>query len=140
MSELDEVSFDPMEYADQLGYTDELGKGDYSDPNAIRAQTPEERRRGLTRRELLVKGGLGAAAIASGGTLAGQAAARPDKAGKSGAFTGTLNVISLGVEWPTGAQTQAQKDLGFKFNVALMGTNAQVQKSNTAPASLDIGG
>src|SRR5438128_11527263 len=100
MSELDEVSFDPMEYADQLGYTDELVKGGYADPNGIRAQPPEERRRGLTRRELLVKGGLGAAAIASGGTLAGQAAARPDKAGRSGAFSGTLITFSVPLKAP----------------------------------------
>ena len=45
MSELDHLGFDPYEYADQLGYTDELGKGDYSDPNLVRAETPEERQR-----------------------------------------------------------------------------------------------
>ena len=49
-------------------------------------------------------------------------------------------MISLGVEWPPGAEQQAEKDLGVKFNVQLMGTNAQVQKSITAPKSFDIGG
>src|SRR4051812_47775483 len=135
MSGLDHLEFDPQEYADQLGYTDDLGRGDHSDPTLTRAETPEERRRGLTRRELLVKGGLGAAAIAGAGSLAGTAAARPTRAAKAGAFTGTLNMISLGVEWPTGAQAQAEKDLGFKFNVQLLSTNAQVQKSITAPDS-----
>src|SRR5258705_13672695 len=137
MSELDDLGFDPQEYADQLGYTDELGRGDHSDPTLVRAETPEERGRGLTRRELLVKGGLGAAAIAGAGSLAGPAAA---KLGRKEAFTGTLNVISLGVEWPTGAQAQAEKDLGFKFNVQLLSTNAQVQKSITAPDSFDTDG
>jgi len=136
MSGLDELWFDPQEYADQLGYTDELGRGDHSDPSLVRAETPEERR-GLTRRDLLVRGGLGAAALAAGGSLAGTAAA---KSAKSGKYTGTLNVISLGVEWPTGAQAQAEKDLGVKFNVQLLSTNAQVQKSITAPDSFDIGG
>ena len=76
MSELEDLWFDPQEYADQLGYTDELGRGDHSDPSLVRAETPEERHRGLTRRELLVKGGLGAAAIAgrrlAGGDCGGQ--------------------------------------------------------------------
>ena len=45
------------------------GAGDYSDPNVVRAETPETRRRGVTRRELLVKGGLGAAALSASGSL-----------------------------------------------------------------------
>src|SRR5262249_13086677 len=140
LSELGDLWFDPKEYADQLGYTDELGRGDHSDPTLVRAETPEARRRGMTRRELLVKGGVGAAALATAGGMAGSAAAKPGRTGKSGAYTGTLNVISLGVEWPAGAQDQAQKDLGVKFNVQLLSTNAQVQKSITAPSSFDIGG
>jgi putative spermidine/putrescine transport system substrate-binding protein len=140
LSELGDLWFDPQEYADQLGYTDELGRGDHSDPTLVRAESPEERRRGMTRRELLVKGGFGAAAIAGAGALSGTAAARPSRAGKAGKYTGTLNVISLGVEWPTGASVQAEKDLGVKFNVQLLSTNAQVQKSITAPDSFDIGG
>ncbi len=133
-------SNDPYEYADQLGYTDELGRGDYSDETVVRAETPEERRRGMTRRELLVKGGIGAVGLSGAGALAGSAAAKLGAAEKAGAYTGTLNVISLGVEWPTGAQAQAEKDLGVKFNVQLLSTNAEVQKSITAPNSFDIGG
>jgi len=140
MSGREDLWYDPQEYADQLGYTDELGRGDHSDPALVRAETPEERRRGLTRRELLVKGGLGAAALSTAGGLAGTAAARSQRAAKTGAYTGTLNVISLGVEWPAGAQAQAEKDLGVKFNVQLLSTNAEVQKSITAPQSFDIGG
>jgi putative spermidine/putrescine transport system substrate-binding protein len=133
MSELDALEFDPFEYAEQLGYTDELTKNDFTEPGVQRAVPKSE----LTRRQLLVRGGVGAAALSGIGSLAGRASAATEKAGK---FTGTLNVISLGVEWPQGAQQQAEKDLGFKFNIQLMGTNAQVQKSITAPASFDLGG
>jgi putative spermidine/putrescine transport system substrate-binding protein len=136
MSQLDDFEFDPYEYADQLGYTDELTRGDHSDPNVPRAVTPEERRR-LSRRELLVKGGVGAAALTGLGAMAGRAAAAPAAAGQ---YTGTLNVISLGVEWPPGSDKVAAQDLGVKFNIQLMGTNAQVQKSITAPNSFDVGG
>jgi putative spermidine/putrescine transport system substrate-binding protein len=135
MSELEDLGFDPSEYADQLGYADELGRNDFTDPTAVRAETPEERRRGLTRRDLLVRGGAGAAAITGVGALAGPAAAKLQSSRAT-----TLTMISLGVEWPTGAQAQAEKDLGYKFNIQLMGTNAQVQKSITAPDSFDIGG
>src|SRR5439155_9547672 len=103
MSGLDDFEFDPHEYADQLGYTDELGRHDLSEQAVIRAETREERSRGLTRRELLVKGGVGAAAVSGLGAIAGTAAAKPASAGK---FTGTINMISLGVEWPQGAQQQ----------------------------------
>jgi putative spermidine/putrescine transport system substrate-binding protein len=132
MSELDQLEFDPFEYADELGYTDELGRGDHSDPTLTRAETKEERARRMSRRDLLVRGGVGAAALSGVGALAGRAAAATEAT--------TLRVISLGVEWPQGAQAQAEKDLGFKFNVQLMSTNAQVQKSITAPNSFDLGG
>ena len=127
--------FDPTEYAEQLGYVDELTTNDFTDPAAERAKSPGELR--VSRRDLIVKGGIGAAAAAGLGALAGPAAGGTSSAEQ---YTGTLNVISLGVEWPPGAEQQAEKDLGFKFNVQLMGTNAQVQKSITAPKSFDIGG
>ena len=133
MSDLEGVEFDPQEYARQLGFVDELTKSDFADPSAIRATTTP----GISRRELLKRGGVGAAAVAGLGAFAGPAAARP--AGRE-AFTGTLRVISLGVEWPPGSEQQAEKDLGFKFNIQLMGTNAQVQKSITDADSFDIGG
>ncbi|HEU0246898.1 MAG TPA: extracellular solute-binding protein [Gaiellaceae bacterium] len=127
--------YDPYEYADQIGYVDELTRGDFTDPTVERAKTPSELR--LSRRELLVKGGAGAAAVAGLGALTGSAAAATSDTDQ---YTGTLNMISLGVEWPPGAEAQAEKDLGVKFNIQLMGTNAQVQKSITAPRSFDIGG
>ena len=128
--------FDPHEYAEQLGYTDELTRSDLSDPTVERAKTKSEL--AMSRRDLLVKGGVGAAAVAGLGALAGPAAGGTSKAG---AFTGTLRNISLGVEWINPIiQPQAEKDLGFKFNIQVMGTNAQVQKSITAPESFDVGG
>ena len=136
MSDLEGVEYDPHEYARQLGYTDELSKGDFSDPSAVRA-TSNPVPSGLSRRELLKRGGIGAASVAGLGAIAGPAAA---KGTASDAFSGTLRVISLGVEWPPGAKEQAEKDLGFRFNIQLMGTNAQVQKAITDPDSFDVGG
>ena len=136
MSELEDLGFDPYEYAEQLGYTDELSRNDFTDPSVTRASTEREPS-GLNRRDLLVRGGVGAAALTGLGSLAGRAAAATEEAGK---FSGTLRVITLGVEWPPGAEQQAEKDLGFKFNIQLMSTNAQVQKSITSPKSFDLGG
>ena len=133
MSEFDDAEFDVHEFAEQLGYTDELGRHDMSDPNIERATTKSSR--GLSRRDLVVKGGLGAAALTGLGGVAGQA---PRGSGSKNRYTGTLRVITLGVEWPQGAEQQAEKDLGFKFNVQPMSTNAQVQKSITAPDSFDM--
>jgi putative spermidine/putrescine transport system substrate-binding protein len=133
MSKGDDHEFDVHEFAEQLGYTDELGKHDMSDPNIERATTKESR--GLSRRELVVRGGVGAAALTGLGSVAGRAAAAVESSEK---FTGTLRVITLGVEWPPGAEQQAEKDLGFKFNVQPMSTNAQVQKSITSPGSFDL--
>jgi putative spermidine/putrescine transport system substrate-binding protein len=133
MSKGDDLEFDVHEFAEQLGYTDELGKHDLSDPNVERATTKESR--GLSRRDLVVRGGVGAAALTGLGSVAGRAAAAVEASEK---FTGTLRVITLGVEWPPGAEQQAEKDLGFKFNVQPMSTNAQVQKSITSPGSFDL--
>ena len=47
MSELDDPGFDVHEFAEQLGYTDELGRHDMSDPNIERATTKASR--GLSR-------------------------------------------------------------------------------------------
>ncbi|MGH3143963.1 MAG: hypothetical protein ACRDO9_12670, partial [Gaiellales bacterium] len=60
--------FDPFEYAEQLGYVDELTNNDFTDPAAERAKSPAELR--VSRRDLLLKGGVGAAAVAGLGALA----------------------------------------------------------------------
>src|SRR5882672_12805182 len=80
--------------------------------------------RGISRRELLVRGGAGAAAVAGLGGLTGAAAAATSKAGK---FTGTLRVITLGVEFPTPeVAKRIKKDLGF--SVALTPTDPVTEK------------
>ncbi len=121
--------FDLDEYVKQAKHHEQLtGTGE---PAA-------DSRRGLSRRDLLVKGGVGAVGLA--GLASVGAAAAPAATTKSGKFSGTLRVLSLGVEWPQGVQAQAEKDLGFKFNVTLASSFAQVQKAITAPESFDIFG
>ena len=122
--------YDPFEYAELLAQTAELGRGDLSKPR----KTEDS---GLTRRDLLVKGGVGAAAVAGLGAMAGTAAAAPSQGGK---FTGTLRVLSLGVEWPQGVEQQAEKDLGFKIKVDLVGSGAQPQIAITQPDRFDVFG
>src|SRR5690242_20621452 len=87
----DEFENDPGELAEQIREHQRL----------TGTEPVDEGSNGMTRRDLLVKGGVAAAAVAGAGALAGGAAARPSSASKSGKFTGTLNVITLGVEWPT---------------------------------------
>ena len=100
--------------------------------------TPAEDSNGISRRELLKRGGVGAVAVAGLGGLAGAAAAATSKGGK---FTGTLRVITLGVEFPTPEVAQKiQTDLGF--SVALTPTDpvTEAQKMITAPETFDIFG
>jgi len=127
--------FDPHEYAEQLGYVEELTRGDHTEKGVERAKTPSELR--MSRRDLIAKGTVGAAAVAGLGAMAGTAAAAPAGSEK---YSGTLRVITLTVEWPQGAQQQAEKALGVKFNIQAMSSTAQVQKAITDPESFDIGG
>ena len=133
----DDFEFDPSEYAEQLGYTEELGRGDLSKP-----KRNEEASQGLSRQELLVRGGLGAAAVmglgAGLGTAAGPAAAEVSSTGK---FTGTLRVLTLGVEFPTpDIAEQASKDLGFTVKPILAPSEKQPQIAITSPDTFDVFG
>ena len=125
----EEFEVDRDELADQLREHQRLTGTEPKD------ESPD----GMTRRDLLVKGGGAAAAAVSGaGALAGAAMAAPKK---SGAFTGTLRVITLGVEWPTPeVQKKAEKDLGFKFALTVTDPVTMVQKAITAPETFDIFG
>jgi putative spermidine/putrescine transport system substrate-binding protein len=117
---------DPFEYANALEESRDLGRSDFSEP------------RGITRRELLKRGAVGAAAVSGAGALAGTAAAATSKSGK---FTGTLRVITLGVEFPTPEVAQRiKKELGF--SVALTATDpvTEAQKAITAPETFDVFG
>ena len=81
---------------------------------------------------------MAAAAVSGVGALAGAAKAAP---AKSGAFNGTLRVITLGVEWPTPeVQKKAEADLGFKFALTVTDPVTMVQKAITAPETFDIFG
>jgi putative spermidine/putrescine transport system substrate-binding protein len=116
--------------------TNELAKQlSYSAEDLPTAETDSD---GISRRELLKRGGVGAAALAGLGGLAGSAAAATSKTEK---FTGTLRVITLGVEWPTPeVQKKAEKDLGFKFALTVTDPVTEAQKAITAPESFDIFG
>ena len=60
---------------------------------------------------------------------------------RTGKFTGTLRVITLGVEWPTPeVQKKAEADLGFKFALTVTDPVTMVQKAITAPETFDIFG
>lgn len=98
----------------------------------------DEESNGMTRRDLLVRGGAAAVAASSVGAFAGRAAAATSKTGK---FTGTLNVISLGVEFPTPeVAKRIKQDLGFSVNVTATDPVTEVQKAITAPETFDIFG
>ena len=121
----DDYELDTNELAKQLAYS-------------VEETTPAEDQNGMSRRELLKRGGVGAAAVAGLGGLAGSAMAATTK---KGAFTGTLRVITLGVEFPTPEVAKKIKaDLGF--DVALTATDpvTMVQKAITAPDTFDIFG
>src|ERR1700736_5026244 len=122
----DDYELDQNELARQLSYS------------AAEATPAEEETNGMSRRELLKRGGVGAAAVAGFGGLAGAAAAATSKAGK---FTGTLRVISLGVEFPTPEVAQRiKKDLGFSVAVTATDPVTEAQKMITAPETFDIFG
>ncbi len=124
----EEYGYDPFEYAQALAEGDDLGRSDLS----------ESESKGLTRRDLLVKGGVGAAAIGGLGALAGPAAARQASSGK---FTGTLRVLTLGVEFPIpDIAKQASKDLGFTVKPILADSGKQPQISITSPDTFDVFG
>ena len=128
----EEWEYDPYEYAKELAEGQDLARSDFSEPRKT-----EDQRGGISRRELLVRGGAAAAAVGGLGALAGPAAAATSK---SGAFTGTLRVLSLGVEFPNGVQAEAEKALGFKFQVSLADSGTMVQKMITSPKTFDIFG
>jgi putative spermidine/putrescine transport system substrate-binding protein len=131
----EEYEFDPSEHAKELAANQDLGRGDYSEPRA------KEEHGGMSRRDLLARAGVGAAAIGGLGALAGPAAARTSQVDKAGKFTGTLNVISLGVEFPTPEVAKRIKtDLGFSVNVTATDPVTEAQKAITAPGTFDIFG
>jgi len=121
----DDYELDTNELAKQLSYS-------------VEETAPADDQNGMSRRELLKRGGVGAAAVAGLGGLAGAAAAAP---AKTGAFTGTLRIITLGVEFPTPeVQKRAEKDLGFSLALTPTDETTMVQKAITAPDTFDVFG
>src|SRR5262249_23772569 len=87
---------------------------------------PRDESGGRSRGDLRVGGGAAAARVSGVGALAGTASAAPAKTGK---YTGTLRVITLGVEWPTPeVQKKAEADLGVKFALTVTDPVTMVQK------------
>src|SRR5712691_2414693 len=129
----EEYEYDPFEYAQALADGEDLGGRDLSEPRRTEGDSG-----GVTRRDLLIKGGVGAAAIGGLGALAGSAAAEPAGSGK---FTGTLRVLTLGVEFPIpDIAKQASKDLGFTVKPILANSGAQPQIAITSPDTFDVFG
>ena len=121
----DEYELDVNELARQLAYS-------------ASETTPAEDSNGMSRRELLKRGGIGAAAVAGLGGLSGVASAATSKSGK---FTGTLRVITLGVEFPTPeVAKKIKQDLGFSVTVTATDPVTEAQKMITAPETFDIFG
>ena len=96
---------------------------------------------GISRRELLKRGGMGAAAVAGLGGLGGLAGSAAAATSRTGKFDGTLRIITLGVEFPTPeVQQRAEKDLGFKLALTPTDPVTMAQKAITAPETFDIFG
>src|SRR4029453_14148179 len=94
---MSEYEYDPFEYAQALAEGEDLGHGDLS-----RASS-EDSDGGMSRRDLLIRGGVGAPSLGALGALAGPAAARQSSSSEvdaNGKFTGTLRVLPLGGEFP----------------------------------------
>jgi putative spermidine/putrescine transport system substrate-binding protein len=131
----EEYEYDPYEYAAALDEGKDLGRGDLSGG---------EDRSGLTRRQLLARGGAGAATVAGLGAMAGPAAASTGSSSEvdaNGKFTGTLRVLTLGVEFPTpDIAKQASKDLGFTVKPILAPSEKQPQIAITSPDTFDVFG
>jgi putative spermidine/putrescine transport system substrate-binding protein len=123
----DQFEVDTDELVEQLG-----------EHQRLTGTEPKDESGGMSRRDLLLRGGAAAAAVSGVGALAGAATAAP---AKKGAYTGTLRVITLGVEWPTPeVQKKAEADLGVKFAVTVTDPVTMVQKAITAPETFDIFG
>ena len=123
--------YDPFEYARALEEGADLGHSDLSEAR------PRDDSDGYSRGELLKRGAAAAAAVSGMGALTGTAAAAPTQ----GKFTGTLRVLSLGVEFPIpDIAKQASKELGFTVKPILAPSEKQPQVAITQPDSFDVFG
>ena len=129
---------DPHEYLKELAAGDDLGRSDLSEPRR------NDEDGGVNRRELLRRGGIAAAAVGGMGAFAGTAGAASSASSEvnaDGKFTGTLRVLSLGVEFPIpDIAKQASKDLGFTVKPILADSGKQPQIAITSPDTFDVFG
>ena len=124
------MDYDAYEYAKALEEGADLGHSDLSESRGSDS--------GLSRREVLKRGAVGAAAVAGVGALASPAASSVSKSGK---FTGTLRVLTLGVEFPSPQiAKQASKDLGFTIKPIFAPSEKQPQIAITSPDTFDVFG
>ena len=134
-----EWEHDPSEYAEELAAGQDLGRSDLAERRGA-----EDERGGMSRRELLARGGAAAAAVGGLGAFAGSAAAasgQSSEVDRNGKFTGTLRVLSLGVEFPIpDIAKQASKDLGFTVKPILADSGKQPQIAITSPDTFDVFG
>ncbi len=86
----------------------------------------------LTRRELVERAGLAAAA----GPLALSHSASVPKP----APVPPLRVVTIGIEWPEGVHEQAQLDLGFPIQLQVLDSVQQVEAVLANPKSFDVFG
>jgi len=125
----DHLEYDPFEYAAELAAGADLASDDLSEARD---------RSGLTRGELIKRSAVGAAALSGAGALAGTAAAQTSASGK---FTGTLRVLTLGVEFPNpNIAKQASKDLGFTVKPIVAPSEKQPGIAINSPDTFDVFG
>ncbi len=90
----------------------------------------------LTRKELLVRGGLAGAAVPLAGARPAAEPPRPD----ASTITKPLRIATIGIEWPDGVHQQAQLDLGFPIRLQTLTSLQQIQRALAAPESFDVFG
>ena len=124
----DQFEVDTDELVEQLG-----------EHQRLTGTEPKEESSGMTRRDLLLSEVVRPQRRCR--VSARSRARRRRRRRRRGAFTGTLRVITLGVEWPTPeVQKKAEADLGFKFALTVTDPVTMVQKAITAPETFDIFG
>ncbi len=124
----DQFEVDTDELVEQLG-----------EHQRLTGTEPKEESSGMTRRDLLKRGGVAAAAAVA--VSVRSRAPRRRLRRRPARSPGRLRVITLGVEWPTPeVQKKAEADLGFKFALTVTDPVTMVQKAITAPETFDIFG
>ena len=99
------------------------------------------RAQGLTRRELLSEGRVGAAAVARRSVRIGRRPPRPQTGRQAASSRARCGCSSLGVEFPIpDIAKQASKDLGFTVKPILADSEKQPQIAITSPDTFDVFG